>query len=103
MAFMEVTIIPMGTATTSCSPYIARILDIAEADPRVRCELNTMGTTLEGELADLYRCLQNMQEAIFADGVQRVYTVAKIDDRRDKYQTMTQRIQSVEEKQHDKR
>lgn len=102
MAFMEVTIIPMGTQTTSCSPYIARVLDIAEADPRVSCQLSTMGTTLEGDLADLYRCLQNMQEALFEDGIQRVYTVCKIDDRRDKYQTMTQRIQSVEEKQHDK-
>ena len=88
MALMEITLIPMGTGTTSCSPYIARAL-------------NTMGTTLEGELSALYRCLQNMQEALFADGIQRVYTVCKIDDRRDKYQDMDQRIASVKEKQHD--
>lgn len=101
MALMEITIIPMGTSTTSCSPYIARVLDIAKADPAVTYQLNPMGTTLEGELSALYRCLQNMQEALFDDGIQRVYTIAKIDDRRDKYQNMTQRIQSVEEKQHD--
>ncbi|MEE0434931.1 MAG: MTH1187 family thiamine-binding protein [Peptococcaceae bacterium] len=101
MALMEITIIPMGTGTTSCSPYIARVLDIAKADPAVTYQLNPMGTTLEGELSALYRCLQNMQEALFDDGIQRVYTIAKIDDRRDKYQNMTQRIQSVEEKQHD--
>ncbi len=101
MALMEITIIPMGTGTTSCSPYIARVLDIAKADPAVTYQLNPMGTTLEGELSALYRCLQNMQEALFDDGIQRVYTIAKIDDRRDKYQTMTERIQSVEEKQHD--
>lgn len=101
MALMEITIIPMGTDTTSCSPYIARVLDIAKADPHVNYQLNPMGTVLEGALSDLYRCLQNMQEALFEDGVQRVYTVAKIDDRRDKYQNMAQRIQSVEEKQHE--
>lgn len=101
MALMEITLIPMGTGTTSCSPYIARALDIAESDPNVHCALNTMGTTLEGELSALYRCLQNMQEALFADGIQRVYTVCKIDDRRDKYQDMDQRIRSVKEKQHD--
>ena len=101
MALMEITIIPMGTSTTSCSLYIARVLDIAKADPKVSYALNPMGTTLEGELGDLYHCLQNMQEALFDDGIQRVYTVCKIDDRRDKYQDMDQRIRSVKEKQHD--
>ena len=77
------------------------MLDIAKADPKVSYALNPMGTTLEGELGDLYHCLQNMQEALFDDGIQRVYTVCKIDDRRDKYQDMDQRIRSVKEKQHD--
>lgn len=99
MALMEITLIPMGTCSTSCSSYIARALDIAEADPTVTHVLNPMGTTLEGELSDLYRCLQRMQEALFENGVPRVYTVCKIDDRRDKYQSMNARIQSVEEKQ----
>lgn len=101
MALMELTIIPMGTGTTSCSPYIARVLDIAAQDPNVTYRLNPMGTVLEGDLSALYQCLQNMQEALFDDGIQRVYTVAKIDDRRDKYQNMDQRMHSVEEKQHD--
>ncbi len=101
MALMELTIIPMGTGTTSCSPYIARVLDIAAKDPNVTYRLNPMGTVLEGSLSDLYHCLEKMQEALFEDGIGRVYTVAKIDDRRDKYQDMDQRIHSVEEKQHD--
>ena len=29
MALMELTLIPMGMDSTSCSPYIARALDIA--------------------------------------------------------------------------
>ncbi len=101
MALMEITLIPMGLDSTSCSPYIARALDIAKADPRITYELNPMGTTLEGELADLYLCLQRMQEALFDDGIQRVYTVCKIDDRRDKYQSMSERVHAVEEKQHE--
>ena len=101
MALMEITLVPIGASSTSCSPYIARALDIAKADPRINYQLNTMGTTLEGELSDLYSCLQNMQEALFADGIKRVYTVCKIDDRRDRYQDMNQRMKSVEEKQHD--
>ena len=99
MALMELTLIPMGMDSTSCSPYIARALDIAKADPNVTYALNPMGTTLEGELTDLYQCVQRMQESLFEDGVLRVYTVCKIDDRRDKYQSMSERMQSVESKQ----
>ena len=101
MALMEVTLIPMGTDSTSCSPYIAQALDIAKKNPNIIYRLNPMGTVLEGNLADLYQCLQDMQEALFDNGLQRVYTIAKIDDRRDKYQDMNQRIHSVEVKQND--
>ena len=101
MAFMEVTLIPIGTDSTSCSPYIAHALDIAKNDPNITYCLNSMGTILEGSLSDLYQCLQNMQEALFDNGLQRVYTIVKIDDRRDKYQNMDQRVHSVEVKQHD--
>lgn len=99
MALMEITLIPMGMESTSCSPYIARALDIAKTDPKVTYVLNPMGTTLEGELGDLYQCVQRMQEALFEDGVPRVYTVCKIDDRRDKYQSMDARMASVTSKQ----
>ncbi|MEF2823708.1 MAG: MTH1187 family thiamine-binding protein [Peptococcaceae bacterium] len=99
MALMEITLIPMGMESISCSPYIARALDIAKTDPKVTYALNPMGTTLEGELGDLYQCVQRMQEALFEDGVPRVYTVCKIDDRRDKYQSMDARMASVTSKQ----
>ena len=99
MALMEITLIPMGMESTSCSRYIARALDIAKTDPKVTYALNPMGTTLEGELGDLYQCVQRMQEALFEDGVPRFYTVCKIDDRRDKYQSMDARMASVTSKQ----
>jgi len=65
MALMEVTLIPMGTATTSCSPYIARVLDIAKADPNITYQLNPMGTVLEGELSALYRCRKHFSKTVF--------------------------------------
>ncbi len=102
MAFMEITLLPIGTNTTSCSPYIAKVLDVIDTYPTISYELNPMGTTLEGELGELFQCVQEMQETIFNTGVERVYTVIKIDDRRDRYQSMSERVQSVKEKKHDK-
>ena len=43
MALMEITLIPMGTGTTSCSPYIARVLDIAEKVPQDIKEIELVG------------------------------------------------------------
>jgi uncharacterized protein YqgV (UPF0045/DUF77 family) len=43
-----------------------------------------MFTTLEGEPEDLFDVIRQMQEAIFAAGAQRVGTVIKIDERRDR-------------------
>lgn len=102
MAFMEITVLPIGTNSTSCSPYIAKILDLIDTYPTISHQLNPMGTTLEGTLSDLFQCVQEIHETIFNTGAQRVYTVIKIDDRRDRYQTMDERVQSVEEKKHDK-
>ncbi|MGL6299021.1 MAG: MTH1187 family thiamine-binding protein [Methanobacteriaceae archaeon] len=48
-------------------------------------ELTGMGTQIEAEnLEELYSVIAKAQEAVFETGIGRVYTVIKIDDRRDK-------------------
>ena len=39
--------------------------------------------------------IQDMQEAVFAEGAERVGTVIKIDDRRDRDATMQDKLASV--------
>ena len=42
-----------------------------------------MGTQIEAEnLKELYEAIANAQEAVFKTGIGRVYTVIKVDDRR---------------------
>jgi uncharacterized protein YqgV (UPF0045/DUF77 family) len=57
-----------------------------------------MFTTLEGDLADIYALVTRMQEAVFAAGAERVGTVLKIDDRRDRVVSMEAKLASVEAK-----
>ena len=42
--------------------------------------------------------IQKMHETPFTKGVQRVYTVIKIDDRRDKQTGMDYKVHSVQDK-----
>ena len=98
MAVVELTLIPICTESTSCSPYVAAAYDAVKDNDKVEIRLNPMGTVLEGDIDELFACVRKMQEAVFANGAHRVYSVVKIDDRRDKKGNLDQKINSVMEK-----
>ena len=95
MAIAAVSISPVGVGT-SVSSYVAAALRVVRAQDRVQYRLDPMFTTLEGELPDIYALVQQMQEAVFAAGAERVGTVIKIDDRRDRSVRMQEKVESVE-------
>ena len=95
MAIVAVSIAPVGEGV-SVSPWVARALEVLAAQDRVRYQLGPMFTTLEGDLDEILALIRKMHEAMFAAGAQRVSTVIKIDDRRDRPQTMEEKVASVE-------
>ena len=97
MAIAAVSISPIG-AGTSVSSHVAAALRVVRAQDRVRYRLDPMFTTLEGELGDIYALVARMQEAVFEAGAERVSTVLKIDDRRDREVSMEDKVSAVEEK-----
>jgi uncharacterized protein (TIGR00106 family) len=96
MAIAAVSISPVGVGT-SVSRYVAAALAVVRAQTRVRYRLDPMFTTLEGELGEIYALVHEMQQAVFAAGAERVGTVIKIDDRRDRAQRMEDKVSTVEE------
>jgi uncharacterized protein (TIGR00106 family) len=98
MAIVQVSIVPLGTETTSISSYVARALKVLQNQKAVAYKLTPMGTVLEGDLDEVLRLVRQMHESVFGEGVQRVVTIVNIDDRRDKRATMESKIGSVEDK-----
>ena len=98
MAVVELTLVPIGTQKTSCSPYVAAAYDAVKDNDKVEIRLNPMGTVLEGDIDELFACVRKMQEAVFTSGAERVYSVLKVDDRRDKKASLDQKVNSVMEK-----
>ena len=83
----------------SVSEYVAAAISVLEAQDVVRWELDSMFTTLEGDPDALFKVIREMQEAVFAAGGERVGTVIKMDDRRDREGvTMADKVASVREK-----
>ena len=97
MAVVEVCLIPIGTKETSVSKYVAEAEKILMAEG-VKYKLNPMGTVIEVNADRALEVIRKMQESVFAKGADRVYSVIKMDDRRDKKASMEQKIKSVEDK-----
>lgn len=95
MAIVAVSISPVGVGV-SVSKYVAAAIAVLEAQDRVRWQLDSMFTTLEGEPAELFALIARMQEAVFAAGAVRVGTVIKMDERRDRAGvTMEEKVTAV--------
>lgn len=98
MPVVDLVIVPLGTASTSLSKYVANCHKVLEEYPDVKWQLNPSSTTLEGDLDRILEVIQKMHEIPFTEGALRVSTQIRIDDRRDKKGTMAQKVKSVEEK-----
>ncbi len=97
----EISIVPLGTGSTSVSEYVAACLDVLEQQKKIIYRLTPMGTMLEGTLDDILAITRKMHEVPFTKGAKRVVTTLKIDDRRDKKLSMEGKIQSVKKKKPD--
>jgi len=98
MAIVEVTIIPIGTSSTSISEYVADCHKVLKRCGDIKYKLTPMGTVIEGELDTILQLISKMHEVPFDNGAMRVVTSISIDDRRDKQGSMLQKINSVETK-----
>jgi len=99
MAIAEVTIIPIGTATTSLSAYVADLVkELENAPEAIKFELTAMSTIIEGSLEDLFQVIRRLHEVSFLNGAARVSTAIKIDDRRDIVASIAQKMKSVADK-----
>jgi uncharacterized protein (TIGR00106 family) len=97
MAILQFSVVPLGTATTSLSEYVAGVHRVIR-DSGVKHHLTPMGTVLEGPLDELLAVVRRCHEAPFAAGAQRVSTTVSIDDRRDRRASAEAKVQSVLDK-----
>ena len=82
MAVVEISVVPLGTATPGVSNYVAACVEIVAASGLIY-QLTPMGTVIEGDIDAIFAVLREMHEVPFGKGAERVSTLIKIDDRRD--------------------
>lgn len=94
-AIAEIHVVPLGTATTSLSHYVAACLDVVKQAQDVSYQLTAMGTIIQGPLERILELAQKMHEVPFTMGAKRVATTINIDDRRDKSATIDSKVKAV--------
>ena len=95
MATADLTVIALGRAEASASAYIAEIQRRLAGQDRVRYELHAMGTSLEGTTADILAVAGELHAVPFEMGIPRVYSILKLDERRDREQSLEDKVASV--------
>ena len=96
MATADLTVIALGRADVSASSYIAEIQRRLAAQDRVRYAMHAMGTSLEGPTADILAVAGELHAVPFEMGIPRVYSILKLDERRDREQTLADKVTSVQ-------
>jgi uncharacterized protein (TIGR00106 family) len=96
VATADLTVISLGRPDASASEYIAEIQRRLAKQDRVRYLMHAMGTSLEGSTEDILAVVGELHAVPFELGIPRVYTILKLDERRDKEQTLEDKVSSVE-------
>src|SRR3954467_3007479 len=99
MATADLTVLALGRPQVSAGEYIAEIQRRLAKQDRVRYRMHAVGTSLEGATADILAVVGEPPPVPFDQGVPRVYTILKLDERRDRPdQTLDDKVRSVEER-----
>ncbi|PAV06612.1 MTH1187 family thiamine-binding protein [Methanosphaera cuniculi] len=98
MITADFAILPVGIDDTELKEYVRRAVQVVK-DSGLTYQLTAMGTLIEAQnYEELYKTIAKAQQAVFKDDIKRVYTVIKIDDRRDHDDhTLNGKVQRVDE------
>ncbi len=94
MAVIQISCTPLGEGSGGISKYVAGCLRLVE-NSGLKYQLTPMGTIIEGDIDAIFALVRKMHEVPFDAGAQRVSTLIKIDDRRDREHTMQGKLDSV--------
>lgn len=89
----DLCIVPMGVGP-SVSTYVREIRAILESSD-LNAEMHANGTNIEGELSDVCRLIELCEDRLAAIGVQRVFYTMAFSSRRDKAQSMADKLTAV--------
>ncbi|MBD3407525.1 MAG: MTH1187 family thiamine-binding protein [Candidatus Lokiarchaeota archaeon] len=92
----EVVIAPFGVGT-SLSKYVRESVKVIDSFPKIRVQHTPMSSIIEADsIEEILQITKEAHEKMFETGAQRVSTLLRIDDRRDKDRKMEDKIDAIQ-------
>ena len=99
MPVMEISVVPIGTASSSISKYVAQSEEPLQKAGQLRSVVTAMGTLVEGaSTRELLDVALKMHHRALTAGAKRVLTHITIDERIDKKVSIVSKVNSVMKK-----
>lgn len=92
---VDIAVEPLGTASTSISPYVRKVLEILDKKGIKYYPAPSMTTIELEDLTQLGYLLKEINDELEKMGVKRIITLLKIDDRRDKENSIDHKLEVV--------
>lgn len=96
MAVMDLQVSPRRIGTVSVSDAVVKAHEVIEASG-LKYVLHPMGTCIEGSADELYALAASIHQALAKMGFERIGINLKLDDRRDRPQTMQDKLRRISE------
>lgn len=93
---VDLCVIPIG-AGVSLSSYVAACEKVL-SEAGLKIQLHANGTNIEGDWEEVFAAIRRCHEVLHEMGVPRITTAIKVGTRTDRYQTMEDKVQSVQRK-----
>jgi len=94
MPIFEISIVPTGTGEPSVSRFVRRAVELIKASG-LEYQVNSMGTCIQGDWEPVLKTIRAIHDEYERLGCKRIYTVLKIDDRRDRPASMQAKIDAA--------
>jgi len=93
---VDLCLVPIGVGVSLSEEIAAcqRVLHDAGLQP----SMHAYGTNIEGEWEDVFAAVRRCHEVVHGMGAPRISTVVKVGTRTDRFQTMADKLRTVEEK-----
>ncbi len=95
MALLEISVVPVGTGSTSFSSQVTDAVKIIQ-DKGLNYQVTPTATVIEGEFDELMDVARDIHKHAISNGSDRVITNISIDHRTDKKISMDEQVRSVE-------
>jgi len=95
MPIAQVTVVPIGTGDTGIASYVKDVVAVLDGYTDLKYVVGANVTFVEGDLDRIFAAVREMHERPFDAGARRVMTLINVDDRRDKPQTMEEKVTRV--------